>query len=395
LATLREPLAEFPFADEASESVILSEILAALTRKAMRAAPLHVVTAPKMASGKTLLATVGGYIATGRAPAMMSQAEDPESERKRLLAVLLEGAPLVVIDNVERPLRSDALCSVLTEPLFTDRLLGLSRTATAPTNALFVATGNNIVVAGDLTARAVVCTLDPMCERPEERRFRVDLHDWVPRNRGRLVAAALTVVRAYLAAGEPVKGRLPNFARFEDWSRLVREPLVWLGMADPCLTRRAIEERDPVRERLTGLLRAWREAFGETPATVAQAVQVAAETAASADPMQSEPRHPALAEVVAAVADDRGRINPRRLGNFISAHAGRIEAGMRFDRAGDRQGVALWSVGLVGSVGRSRPNARNCQNAPHADTYVRLAENDPPNPPNPPSAFEPDDEVEL
>src|SRR3954470_5614338 len=102
--------------------------------------------------GKTLLATIAGYVATGRAPAMMSQADDPESERKRLLAVLLEGAPLVVIDNVERQLKSDALCSVLTEPLFTDRLLGFSKTATAPTNALFIATGNNIVVAGDLTA---------------------------------------------------------------------------------------------------------------------------------------------------------------------------------------------------------------------------------------------------
>src|SRR3954452_4126924 len=102
--------------------------------------------------GKTLLATIAGYVATGRAPAMMSQADDPESERKRLLAVLLEGAPIVVVDNVERQLRSDAVCRILTEPPFSDRLLGLSKTATAPTNAMFVATGNNIVVAGDLTA---------------------------------------------------------------------------------------------------------------------------------------------------------------------------------------------------------------------------------------------------
>ena len=49
------------------------------------------VTAPKMAAGKTLIATVASYIATGRAPAMMSQADDAESERKRLFSVLLGG----------------------------------------------------------------------------------------------------------------------------------------------------------------------------------------------------------------------------------------------------------------------------------------------------------------
>ena len=91
----------------------------------MRAAPAFAVTAPKMASGKTLIATVTSYIATGQAPAMMSQADDAESERKRLFSVLLEGAAIGVIDNVERTFASDALCSILTEPVFKDRVLGV------------------------------------------------------------------------------------------------------------------------------------------------------------------------------------------------------------------------------------------------------------------------------
>jgi hypothetical protein len=268
----------------------------------------------------------------------------------------MEGQAVNVIDNVERPLKSDALCSVLTEPLFTDRLLGFSKTATAPTNALFVTTGNNITIVGDLTSRTVACTLDPMCERPEERRFRLDLHEWVPAHRGELVAAALTVVRAYLAAGEPEKGRLPNFARFEDWCRFVREPLVWLGMADPCLTRRSIEERDPVREKLTALLVAWHGAFGERDQTVAEAIAYAE----AADVTEAVKKRQALCEAIAAVADDRGKINRSRLGNFIAAHAGRIEGDMRFDRAGTRQGAVLWSVSFVSFVRRSEPYAENC-----------------------------------
>ena len=34
---------------------------------------------------------------------------------------------MLVIDNIERPLQSDALCTAITEPTFTDRLLGQSR----------------------------------------------------------------------------------------------------------------------------------------------------------------------------------------------------------------------------------------------------------------------------
>ncbi|MGH3099581.1 MAG: hypothetical protein ACRDPU_01215, partial [Thermoleophilia bacterium] len=57
---------------------------------------------------------------------------------------------IAVIDNIERPLKSDALCSILTEPLFKDRLLGATKTVSAPTNATFVATGNNLGIEGDL-----------------------------------------------------------------------------------------------------------------------------------------------------------------------------------------------------------------------------------------------------
>jgi hypothetical protein len=351
----------------------------------MRAAPLHADDAPKMASGKTLLATIAGYIATGRAPAMMSQADDAESERKRLLAVLLEGAPIVVIDNVERPLKSDALCSVLTEPLFTDRLLGLSKTATAPTNATFVATGNNIIIAGDLTARTIVCALDPVCERPEERRFKLDLHEWVPAHRDELVAAALTIVRAYLAAGEPMKGKLPNFARFEDWCRFVREPLVWLDMADPCLTRKRIEATDPIREKLTAILAAWAEVFPVAGATVAEAVRAAEETVLDpASPGSSRHAYPALHESVRAIAGERGRIDSRRLASFIRSHAGRIEDGKRFTRGGARQHAVLWTVSQVSRVSRSVPSAEKCQVSGN-DIFIETVANDSPNSPDSPS----------
>ncbi len=60
-------------------------------------------------------------------------------------------------------------------------------------------------------------------EHPEERTdFRHPrLLAWVGENRGRILPAALTLLRAYVAAGRPVQ-RLPGFGSFEEWSDLVR-----------------------------------------------------------------------------------------------------------------------------------------------------------------------------
>ena len=92
LATLREVLRGLPLRRRRpSRSVAISALITGLVRRALRAAPLFAFSAPKMASGKTLLATLVSYLATGRPPAMLSQTDDAESERKRLFAVLLEG----------------------------------------------------------------------------------------------------------------------------------------------------------------------------------------------------------------------------------------------------------------------------------------------------------------
>jgi hypothetical protein len=201
---------------------------------------------------------------------------------------------------------------------------------TVATNCSFFATGNNLTIAADLSARALVCRIDPEVERPEERTFALNLHEWVPTHRGELASAALTIIRAYLAAGEP-KQAAPNFARFEDWQRLCRFPLTWLGCADPCATRRRIEAGDPVREGLRALLAAWHGQFGNRRATIKAAIDAAAKAAD-------------LQTAMEAVAGEKGGINARRLGRFIAKHERRIEGGLRFIRDGDQDRALFWRV---------------------------------------------------
>ena len=67
----------------------------------------------------------------------------------------------------------------------------------------FFANGNNIIVVGDFCRRVVRSRLDPRMERPELREFKGNPEDMVLADRGKYIAACLTICRAYIAAGRP------------------------------------------------------------------------------------------------------------------------------------------------------------------------------------------------
>jgi hypothetical protein len=336
LKVLCEILQGFPFVDRSAAvgsdmAAALTAVLTALIRRSLKSAPLFAFGAPKMGSGKSLLADVVSMIATGRPCSVMSLGEDSNEERKRWLAVLLEGDPVICIDNVEKPLGGSALCSILTQESYRDRVLGVSQTVSVSTAVTLLATGNNLVFDGDLTTRVVPCDLDPHVERPEERSFDVNLYQYVPEHRGELVVAGLTILRAFAVAGMP-KQPVAAFGRFEEWSDWVRSSLVWLGTADPCAGRSRIEALDPTRQRLGQLLVAWREALPGRPSTVAEAIRASNENSDLRDALLS------------VAADRRGEINPRYVGSFLQKHALRIEDGSRFVRGETRGKVATWQV---------------------------------------------------
>ena len=65
------------------------------------------------------------------------------------------------------------------------RILGKSETPEMLSNAFVSATGNNLVLVGDMTRRALLCRLDPQFERPELRKFDRDVIDIVKEDRAR------------------------------------------------------------------------------------------------------------------------------------------------------------------------------------------------------------------
>lgn len=326
-------LVDFPFEEAHDYSVALSAIFTALVRCRLRSAPLIASSAPVMAAGKTLLMSLPSWIATGRPPAVIQHSRDATEEQKLLLSVLMDGDPVVLIDNIERPLDSDALCSILTAETFRGRPLGKTGTVSVPTCVLFLATGNNLVVAGDLTTRTLLVRLDPKSERPEQRAFDVDLHEYVSAHRAELVVAALTIMRGFLASGVDPSDLVAPWGRFEEWSNLVRATIVWAGLPDPCKSLDRLELQDPARLEHAAVLQAWHRIFTSDQVRVRQLID--AGNAIGNDDLKI---------AITDVAGDHGVINERRLGRWIARHEKRIQGGMHFQRAGNRSGQVLWKV---------------------------------------------------
>lgn len=258
---------DFPFTSEASRMVIVAALLTALIRRNINTAPLFAVDAPTAGTGKSLLSELTSIVATGSLPAMVSQGKNAEEDEKRLSSMLAAGDPIIVIDNCERPVEGDFLCSMLTQELVQTRILGKSEMIRLPSNCLVLATGNNMVIAGDMARRVLMCRIDAQQERPDTRQFTFDPRDKAREMRAELVVAGLTILRAYHVAGRPEK--LDKIGSFEQWN-IVPEALVWLGQANPADTRNIIIAHDPRKAALAELLNEWHKCLGSEPHTLAE-----------------------------------------------------------------------------------------------------------------------------
>jgi hypothetical protein len=259
LDALKHPLRGFPFVDDAARSVALSALLTGLVRMSLRTAPLHGFDAPAAGTGKSLLAEMVGLLATGVLPPALSQGKTDDEDEKRLSTVLFAGDPVIHIDNCERAISGDFLCSMLTQEVVQARILGLSERRVLPATALVLASGNNLTMAGDTSRRAVMCRLDAQTEKPDTRVFDFDCHAEVLAARPALVIAGLTILRAYVLAGRPSK--FTPMGSFNDWG-WIRGALLWLDSADPADTRLTILENDPKKDELLSVLDLWETALG-------------------------------------------------------------------------------------------------------------------------------------
>ncbi len=367
LALLYDLLNEFSFGSEHDVSVALSAMLTAAVRPSLVHAPMFHARAHMVGSGKSYLCELITAFATPQRGTPTTFPGDDEECRKLLLAELLRSPAVIEFDNLTSDLvPHKSLCTALTSEHMSGRILGLSKTAVVSTRALFLSSGNNVGPVQDMARRCITMHLAPACEVPAARSFkRPELVGDVLRERGRFVSAALTIVRAWIVAGRPI-ARCRSLAGFGNWSDLCRQPLLWLGMADPTASVFEAMADDPDRETLGRILTAWQAVFGNSPAMVRDAI-------AKTSTLYDEQRD--LREVLHDIADERGEINRRKLGWWLNRHAGRIVDGRRFVRGGGNGSAVAWRVDSVLQLSpvSHAPNEKSVEGHDAGNAYARLS----------------------
>ena len=234
-----KPFRRYSYADHIKgRTAMLAAVLTAVLRPAMETAPMIAVTSPEIGVGKSFIAQTLGVIATGDLPKMKSVERSSSSEmRKLLFADLLEQNPVLVYDNLDGTFRNEVLTSFITTPVWSDRVLGESRTGGSIFNtALLVTNGVNMSFPRGMSRRYLLIDLRPPCENHITADFGFTPQGEAKLHRPEIVAAALGIAIA-ARPDKPFNGTLGSF---EIWTRLVRDPIVRLmkevpdlGLSDP------------------------------------------------------------------------------------------------------------------------------------------------------------------
>ncbi len=262
IALLADLFCDFPFRTPAHASAAIAALLTPLAVYAFGGPkPLFLFDANTAGAGKGKCVSIISEVVAGRPIAVMAPVEDDAEQRKRITALAIEGATLVLIDNIVGNLGGPSMDAALTATEWSDRILGSSTTVKLPLAITWYATGNNVALIGDMQRRVLHVRLESPEANPEDRvGFRHEnVEAYARAHRAELVTAALTVLRAYVLAGRPRHGLAP-WGSFSGWSDLIRGAIVWCGLADPAETRQELRaEADFTAGALRGLIAGWPE----------------------------------------------------------------------------------------------------------------------------------------
>lgn len=281
-------LRDFPWRTAADLPNYLALLVTPLIRPFTRSlSPFGLIDATMPGSGKTILTGCVGLL-VGQLVLTWDGAD--EELRKQITTVLADQVGVVVFDNLEEGtvISSAVLARLLTERTWTDRRLGTNARASFPNDRLWMATGNNLRVGGDIASRSVWVRLDPDCPRPEARTgFSIpNLDTWIldPANQAIVLHHLLVLILDWTSGGAPATTKVPTMRQFSRWAQLVGgflEHHAIPGFLTNVEANRALDEDDAEWQ---GFLAAWHHRFGADKPLTAHELLVSAQPGPGPDP---------------------------------------------------------------------------------------------------------------
>ncbi|WP_436758493.1 hypothetical protein [Streptosporangium sp. V21-05] len=267
-------LRDFPWASEADRANYLALLATPILRHFTRSlTPFALIDATMPASGKSILTGGPGMLYGQR---VMPWAYAEEELRKSITAVLAEQVGVVVWDNLAEGtvIDSPTLALLVTAGVWSDRQLGASRNIATVNDRLWMATGNNLQVGGDMASRTVRVHLDPNMPRPEQRdqsRFGIPhLDQWitVPANQLTVLWHLLILVLDWTGHGAP-RAATVSMRQFTPWAQSLGGFLAHHHVDGFLANAADIRDIDEDESRWRAFLSCWHTQHGSQPMTAA------------------------------------------------------------------------------------------------------------------------------
>lgn len=328
-------VAEFGFVEPHDKSAAISAMFTAVTRPSYPYAPAFHAKGVTIGSGKSYLCELISAFAKPGETKKVSYPATSEEATKAILSLLLTSPAVVEFDDMTHDwVPHGVINRMLTAESITDRILGVSKTATVGTRTLFLASGNNVGPVRDLLRRVVTININHRSDTSATKKYQGSPLEVVRKDRGRYVAAVLTIILAWKAVGSP-RADVENIVTYGGaWADYCRHPLIWLGLADPATALLEQVKHDPDAEMLLSLMKSWYATFGSTPTTVRKVLSIAHEFGAD------EALRDAICEFP---VEERGSINASKFGWILKKNVNRVVGGFSFAQ-GKADGRIAWSV---------------------------------------------------
>lgn len=268
-------LRDFPWAGPADRANYLALLATPILRHFTRSlTPFALIDATMPASGKTIL-TAGPGMLYGQKVLPWTYSE--EELRKSITSVFAEQVGCVVFDNLAEGtvIDSATLALLVTGGVWADRVLGASRTFSAVNDRLWMATGNNLQVGGDMASRTVRVHLDPNMPRPEARdqsTFGIPhLDQWitVPKNQLTVLRHLLILVLDWTGHGAP-KASTVAMRQFTPWAQALGGFLAHHGIDGFLANADDIRGIDEDETRWRAFLACWHDRHGDNKLSAAE-----------------------------------------------------------------------------------------------------------------------------
>ena len=202
----------------------LAMMLTPLIRGMVPLAPLAVVDGLQMGVGKNLLADLLAILTTGKPANPLPYSREDEENKKVITSSFRAGHDLFIFDEAHT-IEGRNLARAITSITYSDRILGVSNMIEFPNKVTWVALGNNVNVNGDLSRRVYRIRLAPNEANPQDRDVSSYRHPnikrWTTEHRSELIAAALTIIRAWFAGERVESAAGRRFGSFELWGGML------------------------------------------------------------------------------------------------------------------------------------------------------------------------------